>query len=296
MHEAHKPGEVIRRLVEWAEQRPDVRAMLLTSTRARPQATPDRFSDYDVILAVEEIAPFAGDRRWVADFGEVLVAYWDPVHPAPGYGGETFGNVIQYADGLKIDFTVWPAALLRQIAAAPELPAELDAGYSLLLDKDGLAAGLPAPTYQAYVPAPPGEAEYERWIEEFLSDVPYVAKFLWRGELLPAKWCLDTDMKHKYLRRMLEWRAAMDSGWSEPVSGALGKGLAKRLPPELRARLEATYVGAGLAENWEALWQTIALFREAAVAVGEHLGYAYPHVMEERVVRYADEIRRAEHE
>src|SRR5690606_23911145 len=111
-------------------------------------------------------------------------------------------------------------------------------------------------------------------IEEFLSDVPYVAKFLWRDELLPAKWCLDTDMKHKYLRRVLEWRAAIDSGWSRPVSGALGKGLKKGLSPEVWSRLEATYTGADLAENWEALFRTVALFGEAAGDVARHLGYA----------------------
>jgi aminoglycoside 6-adenylyltransferase len=265
--------------------------MLLTSTRACPQATPDRFSDYDVILVVADITPYVADRRWVADFGEVLVAYWDPVYRAPGYGLEIIGNVIQYADGLKIDFTVWPTRLLAAVVAAPQLPAELDAGFAVLLDKDGMAARLPVPTYRAYVPAPPTEAEYQRWVEEFFSDVPYVAKFLWRGELLPAKWCLDTDMKHKYLRRMLEWRAAIDSGWSQPVSGALGNGLEKQLPPGLWRRLEATYAGAGAAENWEALWRTIALFRAVATAVGDHLGYTYPQELEERVVQYAQAIR-----
>lgn len=283
--------EVTRRLVGWAEQRPSVRAMLLTSTRARPQATPDRLSDYDVILIVADIAPYIADRRWVADFGEVLVAYWDPVRRAPGYGLETGGNVIQYADGLKIDFTLWPVALLQQIAAAPELPRELDAGYAVLLDKDGLTSNLQPPTYRGYVPVPPAEDEFQRWIEEFLSVVPYVAKFLWRDELIAAKWCLDTDMKYKYLRRMLEWRAAMDTGWSQPVSGALGKGLKKQLPPDLWTRLEATYVGPGAAENWEALWRTISLFREVATAVGEHLGYTYPQPLEERVVQYAEAIR-----
>jgi aminoglycoside 6-adenylyltransferase len=292
MDQTHHLDEGTRRLINWAAARPDVRAVLLTSTRARPHGTVDRFSDYDPILVVEEIEPYVADRRWIADFGEVLVTYWDPVYLAPGYDLETGGNVIQYADGLKIDFTLWPVALLRQIAAEPELPPELDAGYAVLLDKDRLTSSLQPPTYRGYVPVPPAEDEFQRWTEEFLSNVPYVAKFLWRDELLPAKWCLDTDMKHKYLRRVLEWRAAIDSGWSQPVSGALGKGLMKRLPPELGSALEATYVGPGLDENWEALYQTIALFRKAASDVAEHLGYTYPRELEERVVRYARMIQR----
>lgn len=74
---------------------------------------------------------------------------------------------------------------------APTLLDELDAGYRVLLDKDQLTAALPPPTHRAYLPTPPDEAAYQQWIEEFFSDVPYVAKCLWRGELFPAKWCLD---------------------------------------------------------------------------------------------------------
>lgn len=72
-----------------------------------------------------------------------------------------------------------------------------------------------------------------------------------------------------------------------------GQGLKKQLPPDLRSHLEETYVGTDTAENWEALWRTVALFREVATAVGNHLGYAYPQALEERVVRYVEGIRRS---
>lgn len=54
--------EVLARLREWADRKEPVRAMLLTSTRAAPQAAADRMSDYDVILAVHDILPFHTDR------------------------------------------------------------------------------------------------------------------------------------------------------------------------------------------------------------------------------------------
>ncbi len=74
--------EVIQKLQEWAEHKPQVRAMLLTSTRANPNASIDIFSDYDVVLVLEDIHPFVEDRTWLQDFGQVLVAYWDPIHLA----------------------------------------------------------------------------------------------------------------------------------------------------------------------------------------------------------------------
>jgi aminoglycoside 6-adenylyltransferase len=155
MQESPPADDVERRLIQWANARETVRAVLLTSTRAIPHAELDAFSDYDAVLVVRDIRPFAADRRWIADFGEVLVAWWAPFQPDPDFGLEVHGNVIWYVDRPRIDFTVWPVALLERIVAGATLPAELDAGYRVLLDKDGLASRLPAPTYAAFVPTPP---------------------------------------------------------------------------------------------------------------------------------------------
>jgi aminoglycoside 6-adenylyltransferase len=250
----------------------------------------DVLSDYDVVLVVEDIRPFFEDRSWLEDFGEVLVAYWDEIEPDPDHGMEQTGNVVQYADGLKMDFRLWPVALLRRIADAPALPDELDAGYAVLLDKDRLTAGLRPPTFEAFVPDRPDEQTYLTWVNDFFSDAPYVAKCLWRDELFAAKWCLDYDMKHVYLRRMLEWRMERDHGWSEPTDW-MGKGLKKRLPPEVWEDLEGTYAGAGIADNREALFRTMALFRRVAVEVADDLGYAYPHDLDRRVTEYVRAIR-----
>jgi aminoglycoside 6-adenylyltransferase len=294
MDATHDPHDVVRRLVQWADQQDLVRAMLLTSTRANPHVPVDVFSDYDVVLVVADIHPFFTDRSWLQDFGQVLVVYWDPIYPEPDYGIEQVGNVTQYADGLKIDFRLWPVALLHQITQAPVLPADLDVGYTVLVDKDHLTDGMRLPTYSAYIPTRPTDETYQTVIQDFFSDAPYVAKCLWRDELLPAKWCLDYDMKHNYLRPMLEWRVERDHGWSVPT-GALGKGLKKRLPPEIWSQLESTYVGAGIADNWEALFRTMALFRQVAIDVADDLGYTYPHDLDRRVTTYVQSLKELDH-
>lgn len=290
MKNKQQEAEDIQRLIQWADNQDQVRAMLLTSTRANPNAAVDLLSDYDVVLVVPDIQPFYTNRRWLEDFGEVLVTYWDPIQPWPGYDVAYFGNVIQYVDGLKIDFTLWPIALFQQIVAAPVLPEGLDDGYTILLDKDHLADGMKPPTYMVYIPAPPSAATYQRMIEEFLSDAPYVAKCLWRDELLPAKWCLDYDMKHVYLRVFLDWRMELDHTWAAKT-GNLGKGLKKQLPPAIWSQLESAYAGAGIEENWNALLQTLVVFRRVAIEVGERLGYPYPYALDQRVTAYVEQIR-----
>ena len=290
MRYSHQPPDVISKLVQWAEQRESIRAMLLTSTRAIPNAPVDIFSDYDVVLVVEDIHPFFEERSWLEDFGEVLLVYWDPIYTDPDYDIEKVANVTQYVDGLKIDFTLWPVELLQKILQAPALQAELDAGYRVLIDKDHLTEGMQPPTYKAYIPTPPTNEAYQKMIVDFFSDAPYMAKCLRRNDLLPAKWCLDYDMKHVCLRPMLEWRIGIDHGWSIPM-GALGKGLKKRLPPEIWSQLKNTYAGVDIADNWEALFRTMALFRQVAIEVGKALGYDYPHELDQRVTDYVKDMR-----
>ena len=217
---------IIRQLMDWAERQETVRAMLLTSTRTSPDARVDLFSDYDVVLVVTDIHPFFEDRAWLEDFGRVLVVYRDPIRLE--YGIERFAYITQYEDGLKIDFTLWPVEMVPRIVAAPQLPDDLDVGYTILMDKDDLTTGMQPPTYAAHIPSPPSREEYETRIEVFFHEATYVAKHLWRDDLMAAKYNLDYAMKMIKLRQMLEWRMEIDHDWSVKP-GAYGRGLKQYL-------------------------------------------------------------------
>jgi aminoglycoside 6-adenylyltransferase len=281
-------NEVIHRLVHWADRQASIRAMLLTSSRAVPNAPLDAFSDYDIVLVVTEVHPFYADDSWLEDFGRVLVVYRDPLRLE--YGLEQFGRVTFYEDGTKIDYTVLAVAWLRRILEDSRLPDELDAGYAVLLDKDHVTVRLGPPTYTAYIPSPPTETEYRAAIEEFWSEAPYVAKNLWRDELIFAKYNLEYVMKFEKLRQMLEWRMEIDHDWSVKP-GVYGRGLKKRLNSEIWSELETTFVGAGTEENWQALFNTIELFRKVAIEVGDHLGFAYPLDLDQRVMQYLRKVK-----
>ncbi len=200
-------SEVLERLVAWGEAHESIRALILTSSRARSDGSVDTLSDYDLIVAVTDTAGFTTNDEWVSAYGEPL-ARWGDQSELYGLTNHFLGVV--YADGVKVDYTVWPEALLERVAEAEALPEELDVGYRVLLDKQGRTAGWKAPTYRAHIPAPPTETEYRAIIEEFWWDTTYVAKALWRGEVVFAKFALDYDAKIVALRRVLEWRIELD--------------------------------------------------------------------------------------
>ncbi len=280
----------IDRLTHWAEDRQDVRSLIITSTRAIPYAHVDAYSDYDVILVVDEVRPMLDDTTWLTDFGDVLIAYWDPLEVDPLTGAERVSSVVNYTDGLKIDFGLWSHQWFAEVMAGPDPHPELNAGYRILVDKDGLTAELPPPTFSSYIPARPDEATYLRLVTDFLIGVPYVAKSLLRDQLLPAKWVLDFDMRFNYLVPMLEWRIECDHAWSLKT-GNLGKGLKAYLSAEVWAELERTFSDAEPERNWESLFAMVALFGRTAEEVAESLGYAFPESLVTRVSEHALRMR-----
>jgi len=287
MKHSIRETDVLNRLAQWANDQPLVRAMLLESSRANERAPIDLLSDYDVLLIVSDTRPFSQHETWLQDFGKILVTFRDR---GQMYGHKTFNRLVLYEDGTKIDYIVWPTALLQRILEDSQVPELLDHGYKVLVDKDQLTQGLKPPTYTAFIPKKPAEKEYLSLMEEFWWETIYVAKNLWRDELMHVKYNLDFVMKYELLRRLLEWKIEIGYNWSWKP-GLLGRGLKKHLDSKTWDEFASTYVGADIDENWDALFKTTALFRRVAIEVGNALGYRYPSELDERVTDYLQSIR-----
>ena len=276
-------------IVNWAASQRAIRAAMLTSTRAIPGGVYDIFSDYDLILVVPDVMPFHNERAWQEEaFGPILVQYHDPLGDQMGFPSTSY--VTQFESGLKIDFTIWQIELLQKLAKEGILTEEMDAGYLVILDKDHLTDQLKPPSYQAYIPKPPSEAQYHAAVEDFFLVATYTAKYLWRGDMIAVKYLMSTFLRHEDLLPMLEWHGEITRGWTFKP-GLYGRRLHQWLRPDLYAALESTYTGAGAHETWDALHRAMDLMHAAGVEVGEQLSYPYPHEMEEKTRAYIQEIR-----
>lgn len=280
-------ADVLGRLVTWGEAHPSIRALILTSSRARADGTVDVLSDYDVIAAVRGAAAFAADGDWASTYGPPVARWGDR---SELYGLTTFFRGVVYEDGVKIDYTLWPDTLLDMVSARAALPDVLDVGYRVLLDKDGRTSGWQPPTFRAHIPARPTREQYVALVEEFWWSATYVAKNLWRGEVVFTKSVLDHDLKLGALRRLLEWRIEIDHDWSVRP-GVLGRGLERSLRADVWSELASTYVGMDVEANWDALFRTTALFRRVATEVGGALGYSYPQRVDDVMTAHLEAVR-----
>ena len=103
------------------------------------------------MLVVEDVGPLYEDGP-AEDFGEGLVAYWDPTTRIPDHGGDHTGSVVQYADGLKIEFSL--AVAQRGDSGGPEPAGRLDVAILCWQIKTSCSTYACA-THTAYVPSRP---------------------------------------------------------------------------------------------------------------------------------------------
>ncbi|RAP73695.1 aminoglycoside 6-adenylyltransferase [Paenibacillus montanisoli] len=276
--------EMLGALLPWAERNSMIRAVLMTSSRTNPEATVDLLSDYDIELVVTDVAPFRGSDAWITQFGTIMTEYREDEE-------DSITRLVLFEDGVRIDFAVYLVKQLQAVIELPLLPEELDIGYRVLLDKDGITSGLKQPRHNGFVTEKPSREAYNTAVKEFWWDITYVAKSLWRDELYFAKYMLDSVIRFQMFMPIIEWHIGANNNWTVNP-GKNGRWFKRYLDDQTWAELEQTYAGADLEENWQAMYAMTALFRKLAVDVGGKLGFDYPHALDQRVTSYMRKIQR----
>ena len=259
-----------------------IRAVILNGSRANPNAPGDIFQDYDIVYIVSEVLSFKHDPDWIGRFGEIMIVQVpdEMLDPPPG-DDDSFTYLMQFTDGNRIDLNLYPITKLNLL--------ERDSLSVVLLDKDGLLKPFAPASESDYLPQPPTFKEYADCCNEFWWVCPYVAKGLWREEMIYARYMLD-QFAREQLMKMLSWHIGVKIRFLRNP-GKFGKYFQQYLEPDLWDMLLKTYSAASHDRTWEALITMGDLFRLAAVEVGEHFGYTYPHSDDQRVSAHLRHVR-----
>jgi len=257
--------------------------VIMNGSRANPHAPRDIFQDFDIVYLVTNVAPFKNNFEWIKRFGDLMILQLpEDMSDSPGFGGDCCVYLMQFTDGNRIDLGIFPIARLADLGR--------DSLSVLLLDKDGLIEPFPSPNESDYLPKPPTAKEFADCCNEFWWVCPYVAKGLWRKEILYAKHMLDVIVREQ-LMRMLRWHIGVKTQFSLNP-GKLGKYFQRYLDPELWNMLEQTYADADYDHTWDALFTMCHLFRQIALPIAEQFGFAYPQDDDRRVSAHLKHVRR----
>jgi aminoglycoside 6-adenylyltransferase len=275
--------EMLDLIIKTARNDERVRAVVMNGSRLNPKAPKDFFQDYDVVYLVTEKESFLADPGWIKVFGELMILQLpDEMSDPPPEGRSLYyGYLMQFADGNRIDLSLFPVDKVDQL--------EQDSLTLTLLDKDGVLPNFPPPSDSGYMPKPPSAKAFFDCTNEFWWVSPYVAKGLWRREIVYARHILDVYVREQ-LDKMLAWYVGICSGFQKSP-GKLGKYLESCLEPELWQLLLSTYSDADYARTWEALFAMGELFRRIAIPVAQHFGYSYPYGDDQRVSAHLNHVR-----
>jgi aminoglycoside 6-adenylyltransferase len=261
-------------VVAWAGGRPDVHAVVVVGSQARTDTPADRWSDLDLVLFVDDPAPYAQDAAWLEALGKPLLTFVEPTAVGP-----FLERRVLFATGHEVDFALIPLLPVEQPAAAlaqPEVAAVFGRGYRVLIDKAGMAATLPG-TDLLPPPRPlPTAAEFTQLTHDFWYHALWAAKKLRRGELWIAQQTCDGYLK-RLLVGMLAWHAMAANPQTDTWHA--GRFLERWADRRALADLPGAYAGYDADQVQAAVWATVDLFQwvEREVAARAGVESTVPH-------------------
>jgi len=270
-------------ILSYAQQDENVRVVVLNGSRANPRIKKDLFQDYDIAYFVEDMQPLIRNHDLVKYFGEVMILQL-PDDMGAGYPPDSsrYGYLMQFNDGTRIDLSICALGSLETFISKDSLTI-------VLLDKDSRVPNLSDPSDIDYHPKQPTKKMFMDCCNEFWWLMPYVAKGLWRQELIYARNVLDCMLRGE-LMMMFEWYFGIRTGFARSM-GKQGKFLKEILESSDWKMLENTYSDSNFENIWDALFSMGNLFRKTAVVVGDFFGFVYPDQEDQNVTEFLYTVR-----
>ncbi len=262
-------------ILSTAQNDPRVRAVMLNGSRADPNANPDIFQDFDVVYLVTELESYKANANWIDCFGQRMILQC-PDDFGNQIPKDSYGYLMQFMDGQRLDLTLKTGQF------------NADSLSLLLLDKDNCVPAFAPPSQADYLPKAPGSLAFFECCNEFWWVCPYVAKGLWRNEIIYAQHHLE--ILRRQTLQMLVWQVGAKTNFQVAL-GKLGKHLPKHLSPKQLALLLETYSSAEPTQTWRALLAATEIFRTAALEVASHFRLEYPVEDDAKVSAYLRHIQ-----
>lgn len=261
----------LQHIKNWINDNNDIRAALITSSLVNPLAPIDDFSDLDIELVFEDSENYIKSKEWLFQFGDILNYYEEGIEE---FEGKHAMKMVQYMDGVKVDFKIYSIEQFLAEVNSPILPEDWDIGYEILADKDNLTSNLKPPTYQVSIIKKPSFEEFNKIVDNFWWDVTYIPKCLARGDLFYLKFMVEKIIRVEYFIPMIEWYVASQHHW-DITTNKYGRLFKKYLSEQEWNQLEETFSGSDLSENWKACGKMLVIFDQMAIKVPESLKIEY---------------------
>ncbi|MCL2637978.1 MAG: aminoglycoside 6-adenylyltransferase [Oscillospiraceae bacterium] len=244
-----------------------IRVVGMEGSRTNINVPKDDFQDYDMSYIVTDMESFTNNDNWLDVFGKRIIIQKPEAMDLFPPELDWFSYLMIFEDGIKIDLSIIPLEMLDEYLKSDKL-------LKILLDKDGLVLNPPTPTDKDYWIYKPSVEFFDDCCNEFWFVSTYIAKGLFRDELLYACFHME-QIARVQLFNMLSWKIGVEHGYNFSI-GKHNKYIKKHLTENEWNLLMKTFRMDSIDSCWTALKSAHQLFRQTSKYVAEKLNYNYP--------------------
>ena len=260
------PEEMHNLILDFAENDDRVRCVYLNGTRVDERYC-DKYSDFDLVYVVNDIASFTKSDEWLEYFGKRLVMQKTSdglAHPYDYSGYENYTYLMQFDDGNRIDLTLVDVQNIQYAVNHTDEPRKI------LLDKDRY--NLSNIAYKGfYTIARPTQRQFDENLNEFWWMCVVCAKGLCRGEITYVKAMME-HYQYRCFYIMLGWLKGIRTDFKAEGT-KYSKDIGEFISYEEYMLFQASF-GSGDIENiWESLFKRCVFFMEMSREVAEKLNF-----------------------
>ncbi len=273
----------LEKIINWANSKDEIRALILSGSLTA-KGKKDELSDYDIAVFGTDFY-FINNDNWLNE----IQNYWVCIHDKFQFLDYEIPTRLTIFDTyFKVDFSFHPLALLHEIVKNKTLPDDYNIGYQILLDKDRLLNEIRKPSFKGFIVEKPNEKAFQENVNEFWFECYHVAKYLYRNDLWTAK---SRDWATKeLLRQMLEWQEASKREWNFSPKNC-GKEMQTWLNEYDWQNLQYCFGKFDKQDSWQALLNTITLYKKAATEIADNLKYEYNQKLEANISQFIEELK-----
>lgn len=272
--------EMMNLILNIAKNDDRIRAVYLSGSRVDPNATHDKYSDFDIVYIVKDIQSFTSNEQWLECFGDKLIMQkpndWYS-HPYDYNSNRDFVYLMQFKDGNRIDLTLVDIENIqgRIYDKEPRI---------ILLDKDGTDGLDTIEVGDYYYIQKPTAEEFRDCCNEFWWLSINVAKGLCREELMFVKCFMERYEMDMFLK-MLNWKVGIEYDFSVST-GKCYKYFKRYLSDEEMDRFTNLFPNGTYDDIWAKLFEMCKFFHEIASKVSEHFKFEYCREEAEKIMEY----------
>ena len=263
-----KYSVLLENIIEFGNRADRISAIIMIGSRVQANNRADEYSDLDLILIVNDIQSFINSNDWLAQIGTHRISFVEQTID------DAWEKRVMFDGALDIDFVIFTQKDAIKAITDGEAREVLREGYSVLVDKSGIAPYLPEIRTAKEPFIYPTEPEYQNVVNDFFYHTIWFGKKLLRGELWAAKFCLDSYMKSKVL-----WMAELYEHTKHVADYNIperGRYFDIWASDNVKNKLKAAFAHYDRSDMIRALQVSAKLFRELSTTVAAELNYVYP--------------------